>query len=120
MRKEDVGAVSFVENGRPVGFVTDRDIVLNFVASGYDMNKPISHAMTKDPVCVTPDQNIDEAIKLIENPQISHLLVVNDNQRPIGMVSLQDPFQVDMKRVLKQTQKLRGSKKPWVKILVKR
>ena len=60
------------------------------------MNQPISHAMTEDPVCVIPDQNIDEATKLMEDRQISRLLVVDENQRPIRMVGLQDLSQVDM------------------------
>jgi CBS domain-containing protein len=52
--------------------------------------------MTEDPVCVIPDQNIDEATKLMEDRQISRLLVVDENQRPIRMVGLQDLSQVDM------------------------
>ena len=34
MRDEDTGAVPVVDNGRPVGMVTDRDIVVRAVADG--------------------------------------------------------------------------------------
>lgn len=90
MRQEDIGAVPVLENNRPIGFVTDRDIVISCVAEGYSMDKPISHAMNEDVICVKEDQDIEEATRLMEENQVSRVLVVDDNERPIGMVSLHD------------------------------
>ena len=45
MRDEDTGAVPVVENGRPVGIVTDRDIVIRAVADG-QLNRPVSDIVT--------------------------------------------------------------------------
>lgn len=90
MRQEDIGAVPVLENNRPIGFVTDRDIVISCVAEGYSMDKPISHAMNKDVICVKEDQDIEEATRLMEENQVSRILVVDDNERPIGMISLHD------------------------------
>jgi CBS domain-containing protein len=90
MREEDIGAVPIVENDRPVGFITDRDIVINCVASGSNLDDSVRNAMTEQVVCVSEDQSIEEATKLMKDNQISRILVVDKNKKPCGMVSLQD------------------------------
>jgi CBS domain-containing protein len=90
MREEDIGAVPILENEKPVGFVTDRDIVINCVASGYNLDESIRHAMTESVIFVTADQDINEATRLMKENQVSRILVVDQAQKPIGMVSLQD------------------------------
>lgn len=90
MRKEDIGAVPILENEKPVGFVTDRDIVINCVASGYNLDDSIGHAMTEKVICVNEDQDVEDATKLMKDNQVSRILVLDKNQRPSGMVSLQD------------------------------
>lgn len=90
MRQEDIGAVPVMENDKPVGFVTDRDIVISCVAEGYNIEKPISHAMNEDVFTVTEDADIDEATQLMKDKQVSRVLVVNESKTPVGMISLQD------------------------------
>jgi CBS domain-containing protein len=90
MRDEDVGALPVLENDRPVGIVTDRDIVITCVASGYDLEKPVSHAMSDQVISVKEDQDILEATKLMQEKKVSRILVINNQEHPIGMVSLQD------------------------------
>lgn len=90
MKSEDVGAVPVVENERAVGFVTDRDIVISCVAEGYDVNGPVSKAMSGEVVSISQDQDVEEASRLMQANQVSRILVVDENQRPIGMVSLQN------------------------------
>lgn len=90
MKKEDIGALPIYKNERPVGFVTDRDIVLSCVASGHTPDEPISLAMNREIIFVYEDQNVDEAIRLMEKHQISRLLVVDKGQQPVGMLSLRD------------------------------
>lgn len=90
MRQEDIGAVPIMENNKPIGIVTDRDIVVSCVAEGYSMDKPISHAMNADVICVRENQDVTEASKLMKDNQVSRVLVVDESQRPVGMVSLHD------------------------------
>jgi CBS domain-containing protein len=90
MREEDIGAVPVLEKDKPVGFVTDRDIVISCVAEGYSLDESISHAMNEDVYCVTEDQDLSEATKLMKDNQVSRVLVVDKSEKPIGMVSLQD------------------------------
>ena len=46
MRDEDAGAVPVVDNGRAVGIVTDRDIVVRVVAEGGQLSGPVRDIVT--------------------------------------------------------------------------
>lgn len=90
MKREDIGAVPVYKNERPVGFVTDRDIVVSCVAHGHPSDDPISHAMTRDIVFVHERDDITMATRIMRENQISRLLVVNESEQPVGMLTLQD------------------------------
>lgn len=90
MKKQDIGSVPVYKNARAVGFVTDRDIVVACVASGHSPDDPISLAMSRDIISVYENQDISEAIKLMEQNQISRLLVIDRGENPVGMLSLRD------------------------------
>lgn len=90
MKKQDVGSVPIYKNERPVGFVTDRDIVITCVANGHTPDEPVSLAMTRDIVYVYENQDINEALKIMEQKQISRLLVVDKGEQPVGMLTLKD------------------------------
>lgn len=89
MRDEDTGAVPVVDNGRPVGMVTDRDIVVRAVADGSQLNRPVSEIVTGAVVTVTPDTSTRDAAQLMSEHQIRRLPVV-ENERLVGIVSLGD------------------------------
>jgi len=88
MRDCDTGAVPVVDNGRPVGIVTDRDIVIRAVADG-QLNRPVRDIVSSNIVCVTPDMSTHEAADLMSEHQVRRLPVV-ENERIVGIVSLGD------------------------------
>jgi len=88
MRDEDTGAVPVVENGRTVGMVTDRDIVVRAVADGQP-NRLIREIVTSAVVTATPDMSTREAAELMSEHQIRRLPVV-EGERLVGIVSLGD------------------------------
>jgi CBS domain-containing protein len=90
MKREDIGAVPIYKNQRPVGFVTDRDIVTSCVANGHSPDSPISLAMSGDIIYVYQDDDLNRALDLMEKHQISRLLVVDSGEKPVGMLSLHD------------------------------
>ncbi len=90
MKRENVGAVPVYKNERPVGFVTDRDIVISCVATGHSAEDPISLAMKPDLFTVHENDDISLAKQIMKEKQISRLLVVDKGERPVGMLSLQD------------------------------
>jgi CBS domain-containing protein len=89
MREEDTGAVPVVENGRVLGMITDRDIVIRVVAEGAKLDKPVRDVVSRDVVCATPGMSTREASQLMSEHQIRRLPVV-ENERLVGIVSIGD------------------------------
>jgi CBS domain-containing protein len=89
MRDEDAGSVPVVDNGRAVGIVTDRDIVVRVVAEGGQLNRPVRDIVTSALVSATPDMSTREAAELMSEHQIRRLPVV-ENDRLVGIVSIGD------------------------------
>lgn len=89
MRDEDTGAVPAVEEGRVVGMVTDRDIVIRAVADG-DWEATIDDIVSDDVVCAKPDMTTAQAGELMSEHQIRRLPVIDEDENIIGIVSLGD------------------------------
>lgn len=89
MKENDIGAVPIFENDSPAGFVTDRDIVIACAEEGSSLDDEISTAMSPEMIAVSPDKDLTEAARIMEERQISRLLVI-DNNRPVGIITLQD------------------------------
>ena len=89
MRDEDTGVVPVVENGRTVGVVTDRDIVVRAVADGSQLSRPVREIVTGNLVSASPDMSTREAADLMSEHQVRRLPVV-ENERLVGIVSIGD------------------------------
>jgi CBS domain-containing protein len=89
MRDEDTGIVPVVENGRPVGLLTDRDIVVRAVAEDGQLNRPIREIVTGNIVSARPDMSTREAAELMSEHQVRRLPVV-ENDHLVGIVSIGD------------------------------
>jgi CBS domain-containing protein len=89
MRDEDAGAVPVVDNGRAIGIVTDRDIVVRVVAEGGQLSSAIRDIVTGSLVSASPDMSTREAAALMSEHQIRRLPVV-ENDRLVGIVSIGD------------------------------
>lgn len=90
MASLNCGAVPIVSGEKPVGIVTDRDIVLRCVAKGMDINRAkCQDCMTNSVVTATPDMDAHEAADLMARQQIRRLPVV-ENGSLVGIVALGD------------------------------
>lgn len=89
MRDEDAGSVPVVDNGRAVGIVTDRDIVVRVVAEGGQLNRPVRDIVTGDLIAASPGMSTREAAALMSEHQIRRLPVV-ENDQLVGIVSIGD------------------------------
>ena len=89
MRDEDAGAVPVVDNGRAIGIVTDRDIVVRVVAEGGQLNSPVRDNVSRSLGSASPDMSTREAADLMSEYQIRRLPVV-ENDRLVGIVSIGD------------------------------
>jgi len=91
MAHVDSGVVPVVQDGKVVGLVTDRDIVLRVVAEGRSFDSPVSEAMSEGEVqSVKEDDILAEATAKMANHQIRRLVVLNDAGKLTGILSLGD------------------------------
>lgn len=90
MKKHNIGALPVCLDGKVIGIVTDRDIVLRAIATGKDTNKlTVKDVMTLNPVIAYPETEIQEATKLMSSKKIRRLPIVS-NDKLVGIVSLGD------------------------------
>jgi CBS domain-containing protein len=88
MKREDCGSLPVVKDGRLVGIVTDRDIVVRGVAGGKDpTHLAVSEVMTSGPITIAPGMNAEEASKLMSEKQVRRLPVV-DGGRLVGILAI--------------------------------
>lgn len=91
MASEDTGVVPVVDGRKVVGLVTDRDIVVRFVAEGKDTaNGKVNECMTKSVRSVKEDTPITEVLSMMSNAQIRRVPVVNNRDELVGIVSIGD------------------------------
>ncbi len=91
MAKVDSGVVPVVEDGKVLGLVTDRDIVLRVVAEGRSFDSPVSEVMSDGEVLsVKEDDILADATAKMANNQVRRLVVLNDTGRLTGILSLGD------------------------------
>ena len=91
MKDENVGIAPVVEGDRLVGTLTDRDIVVRVVAEGREpQTVNVREVMSIAPVTVEPEQDLDEALRLMASHQVRRLPVVEDGDRVVGVLAQAD------------------------------
>lgn len=104
MASHAISGMIVVDNERPVGVFTERDAV-RLVAAGVDLtNLPVGTVMTAPVVTIPEGTTPGRAIELMRGHEVRRLLVVNEEDRLVGILT-----QTDLSRVLEaQEEKLLG------------
>lgn len=90
MRDGDMGSIPVVEDGKLVGIVTDRDMVVRSIAEGNGADTPVSEAMTTEVFSVKPDDFAFEAIRIMGDRQVRRIPVVGENGELAGIIAMAD------------------------------
>ena len=95
MRQYHVGDVVVIENRKnktvPIGIVTDRDIVVELVATELDCKViTVGDIIITKLIVVKDSANVFEAIQLMANEGVRRLPVVDDDGGLVGIVTLDD------------------------------
>jgi CBS domain-containing protein len=91
MIQEKKGPLPVVEGDRVVGMVTDRDVIARVVAEGRDPHAcSVDDIATRELVTARPDQDVDEARQLMAEHQLDRVLVTEEGDRLVGIISEAD------------------------------
>lgn len=91
MKDLDIGALPVGKDDRLVGMVTDRDITCRGIAGSADLSGLTAEkVMTKGIIYCRADEELEDALRLMESKQIRRLPVIDDKKRMVGMLSLGD------------------------------
>ena len=90
MIQKKKGPLPVVEGGHVVAMVTDRDIIARVVAEGRDPSSvTVDDIATKELVTASPDQDVDEARRLMAEHELDRILVTEGDQL-VGIISEAD------------------------------
>ena len=91
MRDADTGIVPIVEGERLMGTITDRDITIRVVAEGKSPESTkVVEIASREIVTIDPQQDLDEALRLMARHQVRRLPVVEEDGRLVGIVAQAD------------------------------
>jgi CBS domain-containing protein len=89
MSSNQVGCLVVMEGEKPIGIVTERDIVRRVVAEKLPLDSKISEVMSKSLITISPDTSLKEAARVMSSNKIRRLPVLKQN-RLVGIVVASD------------------------------
>ncbi len=93
MRREGVGSVLVVENGRSAGILTTRDLCHRVLAEGLDIHTPVAEIMTTPVATITAEASLFEAMMAMIERNLNRLAIVrkrNGAEELVGMLTDRD------------------------------
>jgi CBS domain-containing protein len=91
MRDEDVGLAPIVEGDKLIGMLTDRDIAIRVVAEGRNPDQVTAREVASSQVVtIDPQQDLNEALRIMAKHQVRRLPVVEEDGRLVGVVAQAD------------------------------
>ena len=89
MTENNVGSVIVVDNGKPIGIITERDIV-RAIGRNKDLNNKAEEIMTSSLITIKEDSPITGALSLMRSYNIRHLPVIDNEGNLKGIISIRD------------------------------
>ena len=91
LTNHDVGCLVVIEGNRPVGILTDRDIVVRTVCPGLDAQAiTVGEVMSRRPVLLEEDLGLFEALEIVRDQAVRRFPVVNGDGDLTGIFTVDD------------------------------
>ena len=91
VQQHGAGCVLVSKDSRPVGIMTERDVLMKVVARDVDYYEPVDVFMTRDPRTMTPDDNIGKAISLMNKAGFRNIPIIDPGTgEAIALFRIQD------------------------------
>lgn len=95
MLKNNISSITIEEDARPVGIITERDIVQRVIAAKKDPQKVTCKDVMTSPMLTTrPDVDLGAALQKMIKGSVKRLVVIDDSFHAIGMISYTDIINV--------------------------
>lgn len=95
MKDKEVGAVLVIEERRPVGIITDRDLVLRCLTDSKDISLMTAEEVMSGAVeTVSDDDGIYDVIQKMRRAWVRRVPVVNARGEAVGLLSFEDMFEL--------------------------
>jgi CBS domain-containing protein len=89
MLEHRVGAVVVLDDGRPVGIFTERDVMAKVVVKQLDpATTTVSAVMTSPVIPIDQDADVADALQIMIDKHIRHLPVIDHDGKVLGMLSM--------------------------------
>lgn len=98
MNEQKIGSLLVLDEGRLVGILTERDILMRVVADQRDaVTTRVEEVMTRDIICCRPHTEMEEARSVMKHRRIRHMPVITEEGDLVGVLSIGDlnAYQVD-------------------------
>jgi diguanylate cyclase (GGDEF)-like protein len=112
MREKNRSCILVSEKGKPKGIITERDVVRFFAetilhkttTTSHFNDVPVTDVMTHEPVCVQETTSLYDALLLSRSRNLRHLLVVDENEMLVGLVTQTDMVNAYVNLMERQTE----------------
>lgn len=105
--EKEIGAVAVCEDRKVIGVFSERDLMRRVVHERRDLDKtPISEVMTTPVFYIYVDDRFDVAKALMLGKNFRHLVVLDEDQRLRGFVSMRELLETDLEETKNLVHKL--------------
>jgi len=90
MQSKHIGCLVVIDESRPIGILTDRDIVLKVVAGEQKPQTTVKKIMTANPTMVNVNYDLLDAVRLMHNRGVRRLPIVDEHRHLLGIITMDD------------------------------
>ena len=91
MKSKKVGSLLVVQGDKTVGIITETDIVRRVIGEDrIPYITPCSQVMSAPVLTISPEASVYEAQDMMDKHHIRHLLVVDEEESVLGLISIRD------------------------------
>ena len=93
MREHNIGTLVVIDDGYPVGIITERDIAFRVVARDLGGDTPVEEVMSTQLITVSESTSIERVLDTMQKHGFRRLPVLKKG-RLVGILSLRDIFKL--------------------------
>ncbi len=91
MRDKQISSVILTRNERPIGIITERDLVWRVLAPGRDPDSLTAFDVCSKPVAAVSElADVEDAVEVMRANKIRRVVVVDENDRVVGILTTDD------------------------------